>query len=96
MTKFLRKIKRYIKGFFLDSLMKLFIIKLMFSHILILCSLCEIHPEVEGSDHCPVSARFNLILDPSSKPPSSATKYYPEFQVRLITRIFYLNYQYDT
>eukprot|EP00088_Acartia_fossae_P013414 TRINITY_DN17026_c0_g1_i1.p1 TRINITY_DN17026_c0_g1~~TRINITY_DN17026_c0_g1_i1.p1 ORF type:complete len:506 (+),score=50.37 TRINITY_DN17026_c0_g1_i1:57-1574(+) len=45
-----------------------------------LISCCDIHPEIEGSDHCPVSASFKIELDPSDKPPSSATKYYPELQ----------------
>jgi len=43
-------------------------------------SNCDIHPDIEGSDHCPVSARFNFCIEPSSKPPPAATKYFPEFQ----------------
>jgi len=40
----------------------------------------EIHPDIEGSDHCPVSARFTFTLRGAGKPPSAATKYFKEFQ----------------
>jgi len=45
-----------------------------------LISESEIHPDIEGSDHCPVSARFTFNLRGAGKPPSAATKYYKEFQ----------------
>ncbi|XP_017264899.1 DNA-(apurinic or apyrimidinic site) lyase 2 [Kryptolebias marmoratus] len=39
----------------------------------------DIMPEVEGSDHCPVWARLNCPLLPSSRPPPLCTRYLPEF-----------------
>jgi AP endonuclease-2 len=40
----------------------------------------EIHSEIMGSDHCPISATFHsLIPIPSSKHPALATKFYSEF-----------------
>jgi len=43
---------------------------------------CDIHAEILGSDHCPVSANFNFNITPGQKPPPLATKFYPEFQGR--------------
>ena len=40
---------------------------------------CNIKPEVLGSDHCPVTADFELEIIPSQKCPSYCTKNYPEF-----------------
>ena len=40
---------------------------------------CDIQPEVLGSDHCPVLAKFNLKLDSPSKPPDWCTKFFREF-----------------
>eukprot|EP00088_Acartia_fossae_P067981 TRINITY_DN853_c0_g1_i3.p1 TRINITY_DN853_c0_g1~~TRINITY_DN853_c0_g1_i3.p1 ORF type:complete len:534 (-),score=82.79 TRINITY_DN853_c0_g1_i3:10-1611(-) len=45
-------------------------------------SSCDIHPDILGSDHCPVSGRLDLNLEPALKPPPSCTKFYPEFQGR--------------
>jgi len=43
-------------------------------------SKAEIHSDVLGSDHCPISATFNsLVPVPSVKLPSAATKFYAEF-----------------
>uniref|UniRef100_A0A8C4EA37 DNA-(apurinic or apyrimidinic site) endonuclease n=1 Tax=Dicentrarchus labrax TaxID=13489 RepID=A0A8C4EA37_DICLA len=39
----------------------------------------DIMPEVEGSDHCPVSGQLSCSLLPSSKPPPLCTRYLPEF-----------------
>jgi len=47
---------------------------------------CDIQPQVLGSDHCPVVASYNLVMDPAPKPPRYATVYFPEFagkQVKL-------------
>lgn len=47
---------------------------------------CDIHPEVQGSDHCPVTAIYNLNPLASDKPPEQCTKYFKEFsgkQVKL-------------
>jgi len=39
----------------------------------------EIHSEITGSDHCPISATFHsLIPIPNLKHPSLSTKFYPE------------------
>ena len=49
-------------------------------------SHCDIQPEVEGSDHCPVRAELELRALPAPRPPESCTKYYKEFsgkQVKL-------------
>lgn len=41
---------------------------------------CEIHPEVEGSDHCPVSAVFEVgASQPPPLPPEHCTKNFAEF-----------------
>ena len=40
---------------------------------------CDIHPDIEGSDHCPVSAVINLKVIPAEKCPSYCTKNFPEF-----------------
>lgn len=40
---------------------------------------CDIQPEVLGSDHCPVLAKFNIKISPASKPPEWCTKYFREF-----------------
>ena len=45
-------------------------------------SECEIHPDVEDSDHCPVSAELALRLVPSEKCPQYCTKNFPEFSGR--------------
>ena len=45
-------------------------------------SECEIHPDVEDSDHCPVSAELTLRLVPSEKSPQNCTKNFPEFSGR--------------
>ena len=47
---------------------------------------CDIQPEVEGSDHCPVLAELALKSLPAAKPPDGCTKYFKEFsgkQVKL-------------
>ena len=47
---------------------------------------CDIQPEVEGSDHCPVVAELSVQVLPAIKPPDSCTKYFKEFsgkQVKL-------------
>jgi len=51
-------------------------------HLKHFISDCDIHADILGSDHCPVSASFNINIIPESKPPPLATKYYPEFQGR--------------
>ena len=39
----------------------------------------EIHPDIVGSDHCPVTAKFHsLVFVASKKVPAFATKFYPE------------------
>ena len=43
---------------------------------------CEVLGEVEGSDHCPVLASFDLSVQPPVKPPKMATLYFPEFSGR--------------
>ena len=43
---------------------------------------CEVLGEVEGSDHCPVLASFDLSLQPPEKAPKLATIYFPEFSGR--------------
>ncbi len=42
---------------------------------------CDIHPDVLGSDHCPVSAQFDCLPKTlnGDKAPSWCTKYFPEF-----------------
>eukprot|EP00095_Tigriopus_kingsejongensis_P004544 maker-scaffold893_size84343-snap-gene-0.21 protein:Tk04544 transcript:maker-scaffold893_size84343-snap-gene-0.21-mRNA-1 annotation:"dna-(apurinic or apyrimidinic site) lyase 2" len=40
---------------------------------------CDIHPEIEGSDHCPVKADLALVLEPAAKLPAYCTKNFPEF-----------------
>ena len=45
-------------------------------------SECEIHPDVEDSDHCPVSAELSVTLLPSQKCPQYCTKNFPEFSGR--------------
>ncbi len=40
---------------------------------------CDIHPEVEGSDHCPVSARLEVELEPADSEPKHCSKNFPEF-----------------
>ena len=45
-------------------------------------SECEIHPDVEDSDHCPVSAELSVTLLPSPKCPQYCTKNFPEFSGR--------------
>ncbi|XP_077984910.1 DNA-(apurinic or apyrimidinic site) endonuclease 2-like isoform X2 [Glandiceps talaboti] len=40
---------------------------------------CDIMPEVEGSDHCPVKATLKCTCLPAKKCPSLCTKYLPEF-----------------
>ena len=46
-----------------------------------LLSGCDIHPDVEGSDHCPVSADFEINFEAQGKRkfPAVCTKFYPEF-----------------
>ena len=44
--------------------------------------MCEVLGEVEGSDHCPVLASFDLSVQPPEKPPKLATIYFPEFSGR--------------
>ncbi|CAL8082038.1 unnamed protein product [Orchesella dallaii] len=40
----------------------------------------EVHPDMMGSDHCPISATFHSLVPVSSdNPPSFSTKHYPEF-----------------
>jgi len=40
----------------------------------------QIHSEITGSDHCPISATFHSLIPISnSKHPSLSTKFYPEF-----------------
>ena len=43
---------------------------------------CEVLGEVEGSDHCPVLASYDLSVQPPEKPPKMATLYFPEFSGR--------------
>lgn len=40
---------------------------------------CEIRPDVDGSDHCPVVATLKTSFQGASKPPALCTKYMPEF-----------------
>ena len=40
---------------------------------------CDIMPNIEGSDHCPVKAEFHLDVVAAGKCAPSATKYWPEF-----------------
>ncbi len=40
---------------------------------------CQIHPEIEGSDHCPVSAVFDVSVAPAATPPLSCSKNFAEF-----------------
>ena len=40
---------------------------------------CDILPEINGSDHCPVRAEFELEVLPAERPPSHCAKYMPEF-----------------
>ncbi|ODN05652.1 DNA-(apurinic or apyrimidinic site) lyase 2 [Orchesella cincta] len=40
----------------------------------------EVHPDIMGSDHCPISATFHsLVPVPATNAPSFATNNYPEF-----------------
>lgn len=41
---------------------------------------CDIHPDIEGSDHCPVSAEFAFTTQASAKIPSICTRNFAEFQ----------------
>jgi len=50
-----------------------------------LASYCDINPDILGSDHCPVTATFQLEIEASSRIPSTATKYFPEFQGRQLS-----------
>jgi len=50
-----------------------------------LASYCDINTDILGSDHCPVTARFQLEIEASAKIPSTATKYFPEFQGRQLS-----------
>jgi AP endonuclease-2 len=47
----------------------------------------DIHPNFPGSDHCPVSATFNLKMVPSSSLPKTASKFYPEFKLKQSTLV---------
>ena len=40
---------------------------------------CDIMPEVEGSDHCPVKAKLKGVCEASSTYPPLCTKFMPEF-----------------
>lgn len=40
---------------------------------------CDIHPEIEGSDHCPVKAELSCIIDSAEKCPPCCTKYLGKF-----------------
>ena len=40
---------------------------------------CDIHPEIMGSDHCPVSATFDFVPVKPEKLPLYCTKNFPEF-----------------
>ncbi|XP_033115453.1 DNA-(apurinic or apyrimidinic site) lyase 2-like [Anneissia japonica] len=42
-------------------------------------STCDIMPEVEGSDHCPVKAELKCKVVPSEKLPPLCSKFMPEF-----------------
>ena len=49
---------------------------------------CEIRPDIDGSDHCPVVATLNVACLASSVCPKLCTKYMPEFagrQQKLLT-----------
>lgn len=40
----------------------------------------EVHSDIYGSDHCPISATFHTLIPvPAEKPPLEAAKYYKEF-----------------
>lgn len=40
----------------------------------------EIHPDIHGSDHCPISATFHTLIPvPAERPPQDAAKFYKEF-----------------
>ncbi|XP_037027976.1 DNA-(apurinic or apyrimidinic site) endonuclease 2-like isoform X2 [Bradysia coprophila] len=40
----------------------------------------EVHSDIYGSDHCPISATFHTLIPvPAEKPPLDAAKYYKEF-----------------
>ncbi|XP_065573588.1 DNA-(apurinic or apyrimidinic site) endonuclease 2-like [Artemia franciscana] len=43
------------------------------------CTHCDIRPEVMGSDHCPVEAKFDGRPTPAKNLPSSCSKFYKEF-----------------
>jgi AP endonuclease-2 len=43
---------------------------------------CEVLGEVQGSDHCPVTATLSLALQPAARPPATATLHFPEFAGR--------------
>ncbi|GAV00753.1 hypothetical protein RvY_11555 [Ramazzottius varieornatus] len=40
---------------------------------------CDILPEINGSDHCPVRADFDVEVVPAERLPSHCAKYMPEF-----------------
>lgn len=46
------------------------------------CQKSDIMPYIEGSDHCPVIAEFNVEVIPSGRCPSLCTKWMPEFSGR--------------
>jgi len=43
---------------------------------------CEIMASIEGSDHCPVRAEFDVCVMPARKCPPLCTKYLPQFAGR--------------
>jgi len=43
---------------------------------------CDIMANIEGSDHCPVRAEFNMSVLPARKCPQLCTKYLPQFAGR--------------
>ena len=43
---------------------------------------CDIMADVEGSDHCPVRAQFDVCVVPTRKCPPLCTKYLPQFAGR--------------
>lgn len=40
---------------------------------------CEIRPNIDGSDHCPVVATLGTCFQAALKPPALCAKYMPEF-----------------
>ncbi|XP_022711128.1 DNA-(apurinic or apyrimidinic site) lyase 2-like [Varroa jacobsoni] len=40
---------------------------------------CDIHADITGSDHCPVSAVLNINLVSAEKVPKKCTRFWPEF-----------------